>query len=58
MLTPERRVHSDGHGCRARFSPGCSSLLLLAFVVVPKSYPRKGLASGRYQALSKGNPAK
>lgn len=42
--TRKKNVHSNGRGCRARFSSDRSSLVHLAFVVVPKSYPEKVLS--------------
>lgn len=42
--TRKKNVHSNGRGCRARFSSDCSCLMHLAFVVVPKSYPEKVLS--------------
>lgn len=42
--TRKKNMHSNGHGCRARFSSDCSSLMHLAFVIVPKSYPEKVLS--------------
>lgn len=42
--TRKKNVHSNGRGCRARFSSDRSSLVHLAFVIVPKSYPEKVLS--------------